>query len=84
MTSAARRFPILEWAVGYQPAWLRFDVVAGFLWAGYAALLGYFGGRAFEQQPWKGFLLAFGIALAITGGVELYRWMKRRGVLARG
>ena len=29
MTSAARRFPILEWAVGYQPAWLRFDVVAG-------------------------------------------------------
>ena len=29
MTSAARRFPILEWAAGYQPAWLRFDVVAG-------------------------------------------------------
>jgi membrane protein DedA with SNARE-associated domain len=63
---------------------IRFDVVAGFLWAGYAAMLGYFGGRAFEQQPWKGFLLAFGIALAITGIVELYRWMKRRGDLARG
>ena len=25
-----------------------------------------------------------GPALAITGGVELYRWLKRRGVLARG
>src|SRR4029079_15729620 len=57
---------------------IRFDVVAGFLWASYAALLGYLGGRAFEEQPWKGFLLAFGIALAITGGVELYRWLKRR------
>jgi membrane protein DedA with SNARE-associated domain len=63
---------------------IRFDVVAGFLWASYAAMLGYFGGRAFEEQPWKGFLLAFGIALAITGGVELYRWLKRRGDLARG
>jgi membrane-associated protein len=63
---------------------IRFDVVAGFLWAGYAAMLGYFGGRAFEEQPWKGFILAFAIALAITGGVELYRWLKRRGVLARG
>jgi membrane-associated protein len=63
---------------------IRFDVAAGFLWAGYAAMLGYFGGRAFEEQPWKGFLLAFGIALAITGAVELYRWLKRRGVLARG
>ena len=62
---------------------IRFDVVAGFLWAGYAAMLGYFGGRAFEEQPWKGFILAFAIALAITGGVELYRWLKRRGDLAR-
>jgi SulP family sulfate permease len=29
MTSAARRFPVLEWAVGYRKEWLRFDVVAG-------------------------------------------------------
>jgi membrane-associated protein len=63
---------------------IRFDVLAGFLWAAYAALLGYFGGKAFEEAPWKGFLLAFGVALAITGAVELYRWLKRRGVLARG
>jgi len=67
--------------------WRRFaafDALAGIGWALYASLLGYFGGRAFEEQPWKGFLLAFGIALAITGGVELYRWLKRRGDLARG
>jgi membrane-associated protein len=63
---------------------IRYDVVAGLLWAAYAAMLGYFGGKAFEEEPWKGFLLAFGIALAVTGAVELYRWLKRRGVLARG
>jgi membrane-associated protein len=62
---------------------IRFDVVAGFLWASYAALLGYFGGKAFEESPFKGFLVAFGIALAITGLVELYRWLKGRGVLSR-
>ena len=63
---------------------IRFDVAAGLLWASYAAMLGYWGGRAFKEQPWKGFLLAFGIALLITSAVELYRWMRRRGVLARG
>ena len=63
---------------------LAFDVPAGLLWASYAALLGYFGGKAFEENPLKGFGLAFAIALAITGGVELYRWLKRRHDLARG
>jgi membrane-associated protein len=63
---------------------IRFDLAAGVLWALYASLLGYFGGKAFEESPFKGFLVAFAVALAITGGVELYRWLKRRGVLARG
>jgi membrane-associated protein len=61
--------------------WRRFivfDFVAGCLWASYAALLGYFGGKAFENQPWKGLLLAFGIALAVTGIVEGVRWLLRR------
>ena len=56
-----------------------FDVIAGSIWASYAALLGYFGGQAFEHQPWKGLLLAFAIAFAVTGTVELVRWyLKRR------
>jgi len=33
---------------------VAFDVVAGCSWALYASLLGYFGGKAFEEQPWKG------------------------------
>jgi len=56
--------------------WRRFavfDAIAAVLWAGYAAGLGFFGGRAFEDAPWKGLLLAFGIALAVTAGTELVR-----------
>ena len=63
---------------------IRYDVAAGLLWALYAGLLGYFGGKAFEEQPLKGFIVAFGVALAITGAIELYRWMRKRGVFARG
>ena len=68
-------------------SWRRFivfDVAAGLCWATYAALLGYFGGRVFEEEPLKGFLVAFGIAFGVTGGVELYRWVRRRYVVANG
>lgn len=66
------------------PRFIAFDVAAGLMWASYAALLGYFGGKAFEEHPWKGFVVAFAVALAITGGIEAYRWLRKRGVLARG
>jgi membrane protein DedA with SNARE-associated domain len=55
-----------------------YDVIAGLIWGSYAALLGYFGGHAFEKQPWKGLLLAFAIAFTVTGAVELARWFLRR------
>jgi len=61
--------------------WKRFvvyDAIAALIWASYAALLGYFGGRAFEHQPWKGLLLALGLAFAIAGIVEGVRWLLRR------
>ena len=63
---------------------IAFDVAAGLCWATYAALLGYFGGRVFEEEPLKGFLVAFGIALAVTGTVEFYRWVRKRYVVADG
>ena len=61
---------------------IAFDIPAGFMWASYATLLGYFGGRAFEESPLKGFGVAFAIALVITGVIELVRWLRRRGVFA--
>ena len=60
------------------PKFILFDLIAAVTWASYAALLGYFGGHAFERQPWKGLLLAFAIAFAVTGAVELVRWFLRR------
>ena len=61
---------------------IRFDVLAGFIWGSYTVLLGYFGGKTFEEEPWKGLLLAFGIALAVTAVVEVVRHLRRRGAHA--
>jgi membrane-associated protein len=50
-----------------------FAAVAALVWASYAGLLGYAGGRAFEEQPVKALLVAFALAAAITVAVELSR-----------
>jgi membrane protein DedA with SNARE-associated domain len=57
---------------------LRYDAIACAIWGAYTVLLGYFGGKSFEQQPWKGLLLAFAIALAVTGVVEAVRHLRAR------
>ena len=61
--------------------WRRFivyDVVACSLWATYAALLGYFGGKTFEDHPFWGVALALGIALALGLVVEAVRHLRQR------
>jgi membrane protein DedA with SNARE-associated domain len=61
--------------------WRRFivaDVIAGTLWGTYAALLGYIGGKQFEDAPWKGLLLAFAVAVGLSVSVELVRKMRGR------
>jgi membrane protein DedA with SNARE-associated domain len=61
--------------------WRRFalfDAAAALIWALYASLLGYFGGRVFEKQAWKGLLVALGIAFLVAGGVEAVRWLLKR------
>ena len=57
---------------------LFFDAIAAAIWGAYTVLLGYFGGRTFEEEPWKGLLLAFGIAVAVTGVVEAVRYVRHR------
>jgi membrane-associated protein len=53
--------------------------IAGVIWACYAFFIGRLGGKAFEDKPWAGLLLAFGGTLAISGLVELVRrlWARR-------
>jgi len=62
--------------------WRRFalfDAAAAIGWALYATLLGYFGGRVFENAAWKGLVLSLGIAFAVAGSIEVTRWwLKRR------
>jgi len=60
------------------PRFGLFDAIAALVWAGYATTLGYYGGRAFEHEAWKGLLLALGIAFAATAAIELVRWFRRR------
>ena len=60
--------------------WRRFvvaDALAGAIWGSYTVLLGYLGGKAFEDHPWKGLVLAFAIAVAIAGSVEAVRHLRR-------
>ena len=51
--------------------------VAAVAWAAYAVLLGYYGGRVFEDQPHLALAVALGIAFAVTAVVELTRWLRR-------
>ena len=61
--------------------WLRFikfDILAGVIWATYASLLGFIGGKSFEKSTWKALLVAFAGAALVTGGIELVRIYRKR------
>ena len=61
--------------------WIRFikyDVAAGIVWGTYAGLLGYFGGKTFENHPLWGLLLALGIAMSVGFLIEGVRHRRRR------
>jgi membrane protein DedA with SNARE-associated domain len=73
----------VTFSAGYIPTfpWRRFivyDIVAGVIWATYAALLGYFGGKTFENHPFWGVALALGIALSLGLLVEVVRHARAR------
>jgi membrane-associated protein len=58
-TSGLIGFPYLRFAF--------FTAVAAVIWALYAVLLGYFGGRVFEERP----LLAVAVGLGLAAGIAL-------------
>jgi membrane-associated protein len=65
LTAGAVRYPLRSFST--------FDGLAAGSWATYAALVGYVGGAAFEDDPLKGTLLGLGLALGVTGLIELVR-----------
>jgi membrane-associated protein len=52
------------------PRFVAYDAVAAISWATYASLLGYFGGRFFEDNVWAALVLAFGLAAVVVVAVE--------------
>jgi membrane-associated protein len=61
--------------------------VAGLIWASYSFFIGRLGGKAFQDAPWVGFAVAFGITIAVSGLVELIRRIvsrRRRRAAASG
>lgn len=70
LTMGAVRYPRRPFAF--------FDAIAAASWALYSALIGFFGGMAFEQDPIKGLLLGLGVAVSITFLVEAVRWVRKR------
>jgi membrane-associated protein len=65
----------LPWLTRFVP----FVFIAAILWALYGALLGYIGGRVFENHPLYALLVAFGIAAAVAAAAEGARWLRKRG-----
>jgi membrane protein DedA with SNARE-associated domain len=52
--------------------------VAAVIWALYAFFIGRIGGQAFEDKPWIGLLVAFGITIIISAAVEGIRRLRDR------
>jgi membrane-associated protein len=55
-----------------------FAALAAVSWGAYCTLVGFIGGKAFEDNPLKGVVLGIGLALALTLVVELVRHRLRK------
>ena len=52
--------------------------IAGTIWASYATLLGFIGGRAFQDNHTKAFLVAFSTAIGATVILEIIRHFRKK------
>jgi membrane-associated protein len=52
---------------------------AAVLWASFAGSIGYLGGSAFEQDPWRGLVAATALAAGLVLGIEGARRLRRPG-----
>lgn len=58
------------------PMFVSFAALAAGAWASYAGLLGYFGGRTFEERPWLALAVGFGLAAAVAVTIEAARRLR--------
>jgi membrane protein DedA with SNARE-associated domain len=67
------------------PRFLLFDALGGLVWSTQAALLGYFAGRAFADQIWVAFVVAFGVTALVASfvGVRERRRVRREQTAAQ-
>lgn len=56
----------------------RWVGIAAMVWAVYAAMLGYIGGKTFEDNHTLAFVLAFTMAVSITVLIEVVRHVRKR------
>jgi membrane-associated protein len=70
LSAGALRYPLRSFSL--------FDGIAALSWGAYSALVGYVGGAAFEEEPFKGLALGLGLALTVTLLVEVIRHLRRR------
>ncbi|HVX45133.1 MAG TPA: DedA family protein [Mycobacteriales bacterium] len=68
-------------AVGYRVRpFSFFTCIAGLSWALYCVLLGYLGGKAFENNPLLGLIASFALMVLITVVVEVVRRVRGRSI----
>jgi len=65
LTMGAVRYPLRSFSF--------FAGLAALIWGLYCSLVGYLGGKAFEDNPIKGVILGIGLALTVTLIVEVVR-----------
>ena len=70
LTAGAVSYPLRSFSL--------FDGIAALSWASYSVLVGFVGGAAFEDDPFKGLALGLGLALTVSLAVELIRHARRR------
>ncbi|MGW7681795.1 DedA family protein [Kribbella sp. NPDC054772] len=70
LTMGSVRYPLRQFT--------PYAALAAVSWGVYCTLVGYIGGKAFEDNPLKGVALGIGLALAVTLIVELVRHYRKK------
>jgi membrane protein DedA with SNARE-associated domain len=62
---------------GQSTKWfMKWSAVAASIWATYATMLGFIGGRTFQENHTKAFLVAFALAISATIILEIIRYVR--------